>query len=102
MDRAHGISYPQSDVSIKYGIYDGKAQEPSGDTGPFPTIARALAAADGGDVIHIKKNNGYKLDNIDQIAEPLCATGSGNVENNLKLRISGYHTTPGDMDAGGA
>ena len=100
LDRNHGISYPASGVSIKYGIYDGKAQEPSGDTGPFPTIARALAAADGGDVINIKKNNGYKLDNVDQIAEPLSATGSGDVANNIKLKISGFHTTPGDMDLG--
>ena len=26
LDRNHGISYPASGVSIKYGIYDGKAQ----------------------------------------------------------------------------
>lgn len=101
LDRNHGISYPTSGVSIKYGIYDGKAQEPSGDAGPFPTIARALASADGGDMINIKKNNGYKLDNIDQIAEPLSATGSGDMANNIKIRINGFHTTPGDMDAGG-
>ena len=101
LDRNHGISYPTSGVSIKYGIYDGKAQEPSGDAGPFPTIARALAAAAGGDAINIKKNNGYKLDNADQIAEPLAPTGSGDVANNIKIRISGFNTTPGDMDAGG-
>ncbi|HIJ67789.1 MAG TPA: hypothetical protein HPP51_05835, partial [Planctomycetes bacterium] len=101
LNRNHGISYPTSGVSIKYGIYDGKAQEPSGDAGPFPTIARALAAADGGDAINIKKNSGYKLDNVDQIAEPLSPTGSGSVENNIKLKISGFNTTPGDMDAGG-
>jgi hypothetical protein len=89
-------------VSIKYGIYDGKAQEPSGDAGPFPTIARALAAADGADVINIKKNSGYKLDNTDQVAEPLSPTGSGDVANNIKLKISGFNQTPGDMDAGGA
>jgi len=102
LDRNHGMAYPTSGVALKYGIYDGKAQEPSGDAGPFPTIARALAAADGGDVINIKKNNGYKLDNIDQIAEPLSATGSGDIANNIKIRISGFHTTPGDMDAAGS
>ena len=102
LDRNHGISVPSAGVAIKYGIYDGKAQEPSGDAGPFPTIARALAAADGGDVINIKKNSGYKLDNIDQMAEPLSPTGCGDVENNIKLRINGFHTTPGDMDEGGA
>jgi len=101
LNRNHGISYPTSGVSIKYGIYDGKAQEPNGDAGPFPTIARALAAADGGDAINIKKNSGYKLDNIDQIAEPLSPTGSGSVENNIKLTISGFNISPGDMDAGG-
>jgi len=101
LNRNHGISYPTSGVSIKYGIYDGKAQEPGGDTGPFPTIARALAAADGGDVINIKKNNGYKLDNVDQIAEPLSPTGSGDVANNIKLKISGFNTTPGDMNQSG-
>jgi len=101
LDRNHGISYPTT-VSIKYGIYDGKAQEPSGDAGPFPTIARALAAADGGDVLNIKKNNGYVLNNMDQLVEPLAPTGSGNVENNIKLRISGFNQTPGDMDQGGA
>jgi hypothetical protein len=102
LNRNHGISVPSAGVAIKYGIYDGKAQEPSGDAGPFPTIARALATADGGDVVNIKKNNGYKLDNIDQIIEPLSPTGCGDVENNIKLRINGFHTTPGDMDAGGA
>jgi len=101
LNRNHGISYPTSGVSIKYGIYDGKAQEPSGDAGPFPTIARALAAADGADVVNIKKNNGYKLDNVDQIAEPLSPTGSGDVANNIKLKISGFKQTPGDMDEGG-
>jgi hypothetical protein len=100
LNRNHGISYPTSGVAIKYGIYDGKAQEPSGNAGPFPTIARALAAADGGDMINIKKNSGYKLDNIDQVAEPLSPTGCGNVANNIKLKISGFYTTPGDMDAG--
>jgi len=102
LDRNHYIDYPESDVGIKYGIYDGKAQEPNGEAGPFPTIARALAAADGGDVINIKKNNGYKLDNEDQIAESLSPTGSGDVANNIKIRISGFNTTPGDMDAGGS
>jgi hypothetical protein len=99
LNRNHGISYPTSGVAIKYGIYDGKAQEPSGNAGPFPTIARALTAADGGDVINIKKNSGYKLDNIDQIAEPLSPTGSGDVANNIKIKISGFNTTPSDMDA---
>ena len=102
LNRNHGISYPTSGVSIKYGIYDGKAQEPSGDAGPFPTIVRALTSADGGDVINIKKNNGYKLDNVDQIVEPLTPTGSGDIANNVKIRISGFNTTPGDMDEGGA
>ncbi len=102
LDRNHGISYPTSGVAIKYGIYDGKAQEPSGDAGPFPTIARALAAADGGDMINIKKNSGYKLDNIDQVAEPLSPTGSGDVENNIKIKISGFNQAPGDMDTGEA
>ena len=102
LNRNHGISYPTSGVAIKYGIYDGKAQEPSGNAGPFPTIARALAAADGVDVINIKKNSGYKLDNIDQVAEPISPTGSGDVANNIKIKISGFNTTPGDMDAGEA
>ncbi|MHC5059706.1 MAG: hypothetical protein ACYTFK_01285 [Planctomycetota bacterium] len=102
LDRNHGISVPSAGVGVKYGIYDGKAQEPSGNTGPFPTIARALAAADGGDVINIKKNNGYKLDNSDQIAEALSPTGSGDVELNIKITISGFNTTPGDMDEGQA
>jgi hypothetical protein len=102
LNRNHGISYPTSGVAIKYGIYDGKAQEPSGNAGPFPTIARALAAADGGDVINIKKNSGYKLDNVDQVAESLSPTGSGNVETNIKIKINGFHTTPGDMDTGEA
>jgi hypothetical protein len=102
LNRNHGISYPTSGVAIKYGIYDGKAQEPSGNAGPFPTIARALAATDSGDVINIKKNNGYKLDNVDQIAEPLSPTGSGDVELNIKIRVNGFNQTPGDMDAGEA
>jgi len=102
LDRNHGISYPSSDVPIKYGIYDGTAQEPSGDAGPFLTIARALAAADGDDVINIKKNSGYKLDNVDQIVEPLWPTGSGDVALNIKLRVRGFNATPGDMDLGGA
>jgi len=102
LDRNHGISYPSSGVSIKYELYDGKAQEPSGGAGPFPTIARALAAADGDDVVNIKNNSGYTLDNVDQIAEPLWPTGSGDIANNVKVRITGFHTTPGDMDVGGA
>ena len=102
LDRPHGAYYPASGVSIKYGIYDGKSQEPSGDAGPFPTIARALAAAAGGDAINIKKNSGYTLDNADQIAEPLAPTGSGDVANNIKIRISGFNTTPSDMDEGEA
>jgi len=102
LNRSHGISVPSSGVAIKYGIYDGKAQEPSGDAGPFPTIARALAAADGGDAINIKKNSGYTLDDADQIAESLSPTGSGDVANNIKIRISGFNTTPGDMNAGGS
>ena len=102
LDRNHGISYPTSPVSIKYGIYDGTAQEPSGDAGPFPTIACALAAADNDDVINIKKNNGYKLDNADQIAESLSPTGSGDVALNIRLTVKGFNTTPGDMDLGGA
>ncbi|MHC4326292.1 MAG: hypothetical protein ACYSUX_18635, partial [Planctomycetota bacterium] len=102
LDRNHGISYPTSGVAIKYGIYDGKAQEPNGGAGPFPTIARALAAADGGDVINIKKNSGYKLDNVDQVAGSLSPTGGGNVETNIKIKISGFNQTPGDMDAGEA
>jgi len=101
LDRNHGISVPSSGVSIKYGIYDGKASEPDGDAGPFPTIARALASAAGGDAMNIKKNSGYKLDNVDQIAEPLAPAGSGDVANNIKIRISGFNTTPGDMDADG-
>jgi hypothetical protein len=102
LNRNHGISYPSSGVSIKYGIYDGKAQEPSGNAGPFPTIARALAAAGGHDMVNIKKNSGYTLDNVDQIAESISPTSSGDVALNVKVRVRGFNQTPGDMDTGGA
>ncbi len=102
LDRNHGISYPSSDVPIKYGIYNGTAQEPSGDNGPFPTIARGLASTDAHDTLNIKKNTGYTLDNVDQIHESLSPTGTGNVANNTRVKIRGFNTTPGDMDLGGA
>ena len=102
LNRNHGISYPSSGVPIKYGIYDGKAQEPSGDNGPFPTIARGLASTDAHDTLNIKKNTGYTLDNVDQIHESLSPTGTGNVANNTRAKIRGFNTTPGDMDLGGA
>jgi hypothetical protein len=89
-------------VPIKYGIYNGTAQAPSGDNGPFPTIARGLASTDAYDTLNIKKNTGYTLDDVDQIHESLSPTGTGNVSNNTRVKIRGFNTTPGDMDLGGA
>lgn len=103
VDREIGLN--NNEIVLSYQPEDGLSEE-----FPFPTFQYAVKnISPTGDTLWIKKNNGYRFDNLDQFAPdasgnvPLIdidITG-GDWDTNTHSWIKGYNIDIGDMDIDG-